>query len=123
MAATVRYKPGVSDPSKACQQVRDAIAAAAEVTPLRVLMVNSINDDAHRAGSYHFVGQAVDFQTKLMKSGDEVAFARALAARLGCTEERKANRDWWQPGGKRYRVLLESLNVDGKEHVHVEWRG
>lgn len=120
---TVRKKRGVSSLADAHPKIQAAVDAAAQVTPLDELWINSLNDSHHREGSFHFSNRAVDFQTKLMESGAEVAFARALAEKLGCTEERRKGRDWWEPGGNGYRALLESLDVDGKEHLHVEWRG
>lgn len=127
---TIRKKAGVSPLAKAHPKILEAIDAAAEVTPLAELVINSLDDSNHRAGSYQYgrnfpdgLGRAVDIQTRFMASGEEVKFCRDLAARLGCTEERTKDRDWWEPGGNGYRVLLESLNVDGKEHLHLEFRG
>lgn len=122
MTATIQSKPGVSPLSLAHEKIVAAVKVAAEITPLPVLVINSLNDSTHRVGSFHYKNKAVDLQTKLMAPGAEVAFAKELAERLGCTEVRAPGRDWQEPGGLGYRVLLESLNVTGKEHVHLEWR-
>lgn len=128
MAATIRYKAGVSDPAKACREIREAIAVAASVWGEFVgdageLVVTSLNDGAHRPESYHGKGQAVDLRTSnLPNDAARRTAARRLGARLGATVELPVSNplkyllNLWRPDRKGYRVLLEA------DHCHVEWR-
>mgnify|MGYP001596474725 CR=1 FL=1 len=68
------------------------------------LVVTSCNDGQHKEGSFHYVGQAVDFRIKTMP---EKLRAKAVAQLKEAL-------------GGEFFVLHESAGTDN-EHVHVQW--
>ena len=85
-----------------------ALATAADVWEefgADALIITSLNDGAHRQGSYHYSGDAADLRTKNLPSSAAKRNVRdVLAQRLG--------NDW--------DVILEDLG-GSNEHAHLEW--
>lgn len=104
----ISFKDSSVKANKIRLEVFQAIATAAEVWEnfgADELVVTSLNDGAHRQGSYHYTGDAVDLRSKNLPSSAAKRNARdLLASRLG--------RD--------FDVILEDLG-GGNEHVHLEW--
>ncbi|MGH9238638.1 MAG: hypothetical protein ACRD3G_11430 [Vicinamibacterales bacterium] len=70
------------------------------------VVVTSINDSAHGAGSRHYTNEALDIRTKNWPSRESVRwFRRALEEQLGL----------------QFRVLLEDEGTQN-EHLHVQVR-
>jgi hypothetical protein len=70
------------------------------------VVVTSINDSTHGAGSRHYTNEAIDLRTKNMPSREFVRwFRRALEELLGA----------------QFRVLLEDEGTDN-EHLHAQVR-
>ena len=68
------------------------------------IVITSVNDGAHMAGSKHYKNQAVDIRSKnFMSNADKHLFC----ARLG---------NWL---GETYTVLFENVGLDN-EHFHVQ---
>lgn len=68
-----------------------------------VCTITSANDSAHRVGSLHYGGYALDFRTKNF-TGDKLALVEDLREALGA----------------EFDVILESLGK-ANEHLHVEY--
>lgn len=90
-------------------RILSAMAVAAhvwfEMAGIVNFVVTSVNDSAHRAGSYHYSGRAFDGRTHNLPNGREREVCDALQERLG----------------GEFRVLLEAVGTPN-EHVHCELR-
>lgn len=104
----ITFKDSSVKVNKVHPEVFNAILVAADVWELcgaDELYITSVNDGAHRQGSYHYLGRAVDLRTKNLPSSAAKRNARdLLAGRLGAG----------------YDVILEDLG-GSNEHAHVEW--
>lgn len=94
------YKPGV-DPAGALDPIRYAIAIAEQIYTRHgsALVVTSLTEGRHIAGSLHPSGLAVDLRTRDLPPGAPRLAAAELAAALGGD----------------YDVILEA------DHIHVEY--
>ena len=77
-----------------------ALGAADVIHP--GLVVTSLRDGTHKAGSLHYAGRAADLRTKDLTPEGEQAFWKVL-------------KDWLTPYG--FDVILETT----PRHIHIEY--